>query len=164
MKVLSIDPGLANTGWSIVQPYSPDIYEVVDSGTIKTKKSDDLSKRLTFISDSLSEIADNYNIKYAAAEDIFFTNNITSGIAVAKVIGSFSYAFCKKNILLHTFTPTEIKLCVAGGGKADKKGISLMIKRQIMCTKELKSDHEMDSIACGITFFITLKNDILLNN
>ncbi len=160
--MLSIDPGLANTGWSIVQPVSADKYEAIDFGTISTGKSMSISERLTIISDSLLEIAGRFGISHAAAEDIFFTNNITSGIAVAKVIGSFSYALSKSNISLNLFTPTEIKLCVAGGGKADKKAMKLMVRRQVVYAREPKNDHEVDSMACAITFFVTLKNEMLL--
>ena len=162
MRILSIDPGLANTGWSIVQPFSADKYEVVDSGTIVTAKNLDITERLMRISDALLDTAIKYEAAHAAAEDIFFTNNITSGISVAKVIGSFSYAFSKNGISLNLFTPTEIKLCVTGGGKSDKKAVKLMVMRQVVSPKELKTDHEIDSIACAITFFVMLKKEMLL--
>ena len=48
MRVLGIDPGLANTGWSIVES-DGNRYSVIDYGVIKTSPSNDLTPRIAEI-------------------------------------------------------------------------------------------------------------------
>ena len=69
--ILGIDPGLANTGWSVVEGE-----KLVDYGCIET--SDKLNKieRLGMISDSLEKIIEDYKIKTMALENLFFAKNV----------------------------------------------------------------------------------------
>ena len=162
MKVLGIDPGLANTGWSIVEPKDKSKFFVYDKGTIKTKKDLDFSRRLCHIIDTLLEICLKNDIKYVSAEDIFFTKNISSAIEVAKVIGAFEYAFSSRGMKVFLYTPTAIKQAVAGGGKADKKMIEKMVLMQLSNPVRMFCDHECDSIAAAITFLIEIKSALIM--
>lgn len=165
MKVLGIDPGLANTGWSIVELAQGCKFKICDVGIIKTDKKDDFSSRLSLITNSLVSIAEANNIKHASAEDIFFTKNISSAIEVAKVIGSFSYALKQKGVELYFYTPTRIKQMITGGGKADKKAIQKMVDVQLVDKSfRVKTDHEYDSVAAAMTFFFELKSAMLENS
>ena len=113
MRVLGIDPGLANTGWSIVES-DGNRYSVIDYGVIKTSPSNDLTPRIAEIVSSILQIVQKYNPKGYGAEDIFFVKNISSGISVAKVIGALSYALNNTGIDVRLFTPTEIKKAIVG--------------------------------------------------
>lgn len=164
MKVLGIDPGLANTGWSIIEPCGASKFSVCEFGIIKTDKKQDFSTRLCKIVDTLVDVAQSNKIKYVSAEDIFFTKNISSAMEVAKVIGAFSYAFVSKGLRVYLYTPTNIKQAVTGGGKADKKFIEKMVKMQLVNPPVIKTDHECDSIAAAMTFLLDIKSSLLLNS
>ena len=164
-KILGIDPGLANTGWSVIEVSAGPRFKALEFGTIKTKKDESLIKRITHIADNLIEIARTYKVDFASAEDIFFTNNITSGIQVAKVIGSVCYALLKElEIEVKLFTPTQIKSCISGAGNGDKKQVIKTVLVQVDCDKKIKTDHEADSIAAAVTLFYFMRSEAILNS
>ncbi|MDD6956890.1 MAG: crossover junction endodeoxyribonuclease RuvC [Sphaerochaetaceae bacterium] len=154
MRVLGIDPGLANTGWSIVES-DGNRYSVIDYGVIKTSPSNDLTPRIAEIVSSILQIVQKYNPKGCGAEDIFFVKNISSGISVAKVIGALSYALNNTGIDVRLFTPTEIKKAIVGVGGADKEQIRKMVMLTTGMKDKIKSDHAADSVAGAITYCAT---------
>ena len=154
MRVLGIDPGLANTGWSIVES-DGNRYSVIDYGVIKTSPSNDLTPRIAEIVSSILQIVQKYNPKGCGAEDIFFVKNISSGIIVAKVIGALSYALNNTGIDVRLFTPTEIKKAIVGVGGADKEQIRKMVMLTTGMKDKIKSDHAADSVAGAITYCAT---------
>lgn len=156
MRVLGIDPGLANTGWSIVD-YSNGKFEVKDYGTIKTKSENSEKDRIVEIVSFLKEKAISEHCDGCGAEDIFFVKNISSGISVAKVIGAFMYALSLQNVDVCLFTPTEIKKAIVGIGGADKEQIRRMVMIQTGMGEKIKSDHAADSVAAAITYITTYK-------
>ena len=154
MRVLGIDPGLANTGWSIVES-DGNRYSVIDYGVIKTSPSNDLTPRIAEIVSSILQIVQKYNPKGCGAEDIFFVKNISSGISVAQVIGALSYALNNTGIDVRLFTPTAIKKAIVGVGGADKEQIRKMVMLTTGMKDKIKSDHAADSVAGAITYCAT---------
>ena len=87
MIVLGVDPGLADTGWGVVE-FDGQHYRPVSFGVIKTPAGEDMQRRIYTIAADLGEVAVKYGASVVSMEDIFFTKNITSAIPVAKVIGA----------------------------------------------------------------------------
>lgn len=154
MRILGVDPGLANTGWSVVET-DGNRYSVVEYGVIKTSTEDETVKRISTISSKIVEIAKQFNCTGCGAEDIFFTKNVSSAISVAKVIGAFSVSLFKENIDVCLFTPTEIKKAIVGVGGADKEQIRMMVMVTTGMKDKIKSDHAADSVAAAITYITT---------
>lgn len=154
MRVLGIDPGLANTGWSIVES-DGNKYSVLDYGVIKTSVKQEVTERIVEIVSSIIEIIKKYKPQGCGAEDIFFVKNISSGISVAKVIGALSYALSLEGVDIRLFTPTEIKKAIVGIGGADKEQIRKMVMVTTGMKDKIKSDHAADSVAGAITYFAT---------
>lgn len=151
MRILGVDPGLANTGWSVVdcerQRYRP-----VSFGVITTGSSEPIDRRIFTIASSVKKIASDNGCVFCAMEEIFFSKNISSAISVAKVIGAITFAMGELEIGVRLFTPPQIKQAVVGTGSADKRQIEEMV-RLLMGLKELpKPDHAADSLAAVVTF------------
>ena len=93
MRVLGVDPGLADTGWGVVD-FDGGHYRPVSFGTISTSPKERIQDRIYTIATDLGTLLGKYECSVVAMEDIFFTKNITSAIPVAKVIGAviFPYA------------------------------------------------------------------------
>lgn len=153
MNVLGVDPGLANTGWGVVN-YDGKTYRPVSYGLIQTLASDNQQKRIYTIVEDLATIANKYKIDVVSAEDIFFTKNISSAIPVAKVIGAIIYKFSSLGIKVYLYSPKEIKLGVVGVGNAEKSQVQEMVKRILKLKEIPKPDHAADALAdciCHIT-------------
>ena len=86
MRILGIDPGLAIVGYGIID-CERGISKAVDYGVINTPKGEKLPARLHMIYDGVAALIDKYQPDCMAIEELFFTKNVTTGIAVAEARG-----------------------------------------------------------------------------
>lgn len=80
MVILGIDPGLANTGWGIVEERRGEV-RCRAYGCIETSSGSDLAARLRRIADELTAVVDRYRPQEAAVEGIYFGANVRSAIS-----------------------------------------------------------------------------------
>ena len=151
MLVLGIDPGIANTGWGIVE-FTGQRFQPVCYGVINTSPDDILSKRIAVIAESVGRIIEKYDVKHLSMEDIFFAKNEVSAIGVAKVIGAVSYAAYRLGIPVTMFTPLQIKIAITGYGKAEKKQVQEMCRILLKLDKIPRPDHAADALAAAVCF------------
>jgi crossover junction endodeoxyribonuclease RuvC len=148
-RILGIDPGLACTGWGILDNYSGSIL-YIDHGVIETKAGLPRAQRLFFILQSVRSIIDKYRPSQAAIETLYFGKNVTSAIPVAEARGVISAAIAEKGIPLHELTPNAIKLGVAGHAGADKKQVQEMVRIILSLDEIPKPDHAADALGAAI--------------
>ena len=154
MRILSIDPGYAILGFSIIDAdIEKKSAEIIVYGTITTEISE-FEKRLVEIGDSFIALCEKYNPDEIAIERLFFIRNITTALHVSEIKGVLIYFSEKMKIPIYNYTPLEIKLSVASYGKASKKQIQNMVKQFFNLEKSPKSDDAADAIACGITHLV----------
>ena len=151
MLVLGIDPGIANTGWGIVD-FSGQRFQPVCYGVINTDTDDRLDHRIAVIAESVSQIAQKHDVKQISMEDIFFAKNEVSAIGVAKVIVAICYAAYKLEIPVTMFTPMQIKIAITGYGKAEKKQVQEMCRILLKLDKIPRPDHAADALAAAVCF------------
>lgn len=149
MRILGIDPGLANTGWGVID-VQHQRYQPISYGTISTKTTQTKENRIFTIASRVGELAITHNVTIVSIEDIFFAQNVTSAITVAKVIGAIIQQIHLLNLEIVVFTPLQIKMAVTGFGRADKKQVQEMVKLLLKLDKIPKPDHAADSLAVAI--------------
>jgi crossover junction endodeoxyribonuclease RuvC len=149
MIVLGLDPGVATTGYGVLR-YLGSKFHLIDYGTIKTLPKTPFSTRLKEISDQLSSIIQKYSPETIAIEELFFTNNAKTAIAVAQARGVLILTSEQHNIKTHGYTPPQIKLSVCGYGKAEKKQVQYMVKKILNMTEIPKPDDAADALAIAI--------------
>ena len=74
MIVLGLDPGVATTGYGIVEQIGSKL-NLITYGTIKTAPTTPFSKRLNEISIFCSDLIRQFTPDSIAVEELFFTNN-----------------------------------------------------------------------------------------
>jgi len=148
-RILGIDPGLAGTGWGVLEDGKKGIV-YIDHGTITTKADCPRAERLFFILQSIRLIIEKFAPGEAAIETLYFGRNVTSAIPVAEARGVISAAIAEKGIPLLELTPNAIKLGVAGHAGADKKQVQQMVKIILGLEKAPKPDHAADALAAAI--------------
>lgn len=153
MIILGVDPGLANTGWGVVE-YNNQRYQPVSFGVIKTTTEFSLVDRIYSIASRIGEIADTYHVDAVSIEDIFFAQNISSSISVAKVIGAVTQEMKRRGLDVQYFTPLQIKMAITGVGRADKNQIQQMVMLLLKLSKPPKTDHAADALADCITYAV----------
>ena len=150
MVVLGIDPGLATLGWGVLKS-DRGRFETVDYGVVLTPKEESLPVRLAMLEEGVNELIDKYHPDEIALEELFFNNNITTGIHVAQARGVILLTCVKKCGRLYEYTPLQIKQALTGYGRADKKQMQIMVKTLLRLDNIPKPDDAADALAVALT-------------
>ena len=150
MVILGIDPGLATMGYGVLETKGRD-FVCLDYGVVLTPKEDTLPQRLAKVEQGVKDLIETYKPDEIAIEELFFTKNITNGIAVAEARGVILLT-CLKTIgdNVYEYTPNQIKQAVTGYGRADKIQVQRMVKMILHEENLPKLDDTTDSMAMAI--------------
>ena len=152
---LGIDPGTATTGYGLVRLERNGELVAVHYGVILTPKDESASARLEMIYDELTDLLKEYKPETAAVEKLFFSRNVTTGIAVGQARGVVMLALQKAGIETFEYTPKEVKNAVAGYGGADKRQVQEMVRALLQLDSIPKPDDAADALAVAITHLNT---------
>ncbi|MEG1593760.1 MAG: crossover junction endodeoxyribonuclease RuvC, partial [Oscillibacter sp.] len=108
MRILGIDPGIATIGFGLVDADRAH-QQMIQYGAITTPAGLPLSRRLYQIGQDMEELIGQLRPDVISIEELFFNNNITTGIAVAHGRGVILYAAEKCGIPLFEYTPSQVK-------------------------------------------------------
>ena len=150
MIVLGIDPGLATMGWGVLNS-ERGRYETVDYGVVLTPKDETLPVRLAMLEEGVNKLVAKYKPEEIALEELFFNNNITTGINVAQARGVILLTCVKNCGRLYEYTPLQIKQALTGYGRADKKQMQIMVKTLLRLDTIPKPDDAADVLAVALT-------------
>ena len=121
MIILGIDPGIATLGYGVIEKDKNGNCRAIDYGVVVTPKDESLPVRLAMLEDGVGKILDAFQPDEIAVEELFFSKNITTGIAVAQARGVALLACVKRCGKLYEYTPMQIKQALTGYGRADKQ-------------------------------------------
>lgn len=150
MIVLGIDPGLATMGWGVLKSECGR-FETIDYGVVLTPKTETLPVRLAMLEEGVKKLVDKYTPDEIALEELFFNNNITTGINVAQARGVILLTCVKNCGRLYEYTPLQIKQALTGYGRAEKKQIQIMVKTLLRLDGIPKPDDAADALAVALT-------------
>ena len=149
MIVLGIDPGLANTGWGVIETRGS-LVRARAYGCIHTEADEPLHERLGRICNELSEAIGRYEPASVAIEDIFFGQNTRSAILTAHARGAALVACSQCGVEVASYTPMQIKQAVVGTGAADKRQVTYMVRNVLALDHDPKPDHCADALAAAV--------------
>lgn len=150
MIILGIDPGLATMGFGVVKKDERGIFSALDYGVVTTPKEEALPVRLALLERGVNAVIDKYRPDEIAFEELFFTKNVTTGIAVAQARGVTLLACVKKCPALYEYTPMQIKQAVTGYGKADKKQMQEVVTALLRLKSTPRPDDAADALAVAL--------------
>ena len=113
----------------------------------KDKKEED---RLYEIFKDLNELINQWNPTAAAVEKFFFYRSSTT-ISVVQARGVIMMVLASKKIHVSEYSPAQIKLTIAGSGKASKKDILDAVMYDLDLNKPPKPDDSADALAIALT-------------
>ena len=149
MIILGIDPGVATIGFGLVRA-ERNRNQLLRYGVITTPPGIPLSNRLLQISNAMEELIHAFHPDEMAVEELFFTKNITTGIAVAHGRGVILLAAEKLGVPVFEYTPMQVKQAVVGYGKAEKRQVMLMTQRLLHMKEIPRPDDAADALALAI--------------
>lgn len=136
MIILGVDPGTATTGYGVIKipddilgrEYEYGI-ELITYGNINTSKDRLMQDRLQMIYSQLSSVIEKYQPDQIACEMLFFGANSRTAIMVGQARGVILLAAAQHRIPFQDYTGLQVKLMVAGGGRADKKEVQEAVRK-----------------------------------
>ena len=149
MRILGIDPGVATIGFGVIEADRAKV-QLLRYGVITTPAGLPLSVRLRQISEDMVELLGQFKPEEMAVEELFFSKNITTGIAVAHGRGVILYAAERCGVPLYEYTPSQVKLSVTGYGKAEKRQVMDMTRRLLKLNAIPRPDDAADALALAI--------------
>ena len=152
---LGIDPGTATTGYGLVRLLPEGELVAVSFGIISTPKDATPSARLEMLYNDLRKLLKQHKPDTSAVEKLFFSRNVTTGIAVGQARGVVLLALQQAGIEIFEYTPKEVKQAVAGYGSAEKRQVQEMVRALLQLDSIPKSDDAADALAIAITHLNT---------
>ena len=150
MVILGIDPGLATLGYGVIETQG-DRRHMIQFGTVTTPAGVAMPYRLRAIAQGVRQLMDVYQPDEVAFEELFFSKNITTGMAVSMARGVALATVVERTDNLYEYTPMQIKQAVTGYGGADKHQVQLMVKMRLGMQDIARPDDAADALAVALT-------------
>ena len=155
MIILGIDPGIATLGYGVVDKDRNGNCRAIDYGVVLTPKEETLPVRLAILEEGVNRVIDRFSPEEIAMEELFFSKNITTGIAVAHARGVTMLACVKKCGRLYEYTPMQIKQALTVYGRADKKQIQQVVTSLLRLKSVPRPDDAADALAIALCHAFT---------
>lgn len=149
MVILGIDPGFAIVGFGVLES-EKGRQRLLQCGAITTPAGLPLPTRLLQIANDMDELLAAFRPDAMAVEELFFTNNVTTGIGVAQARGVILTEAERRGVAIYEYSPSEVKLAVVGYGKAEKRQVMDMTKRLLNLKAVPKPDDAADAVAIAL--------------
>jgi crossover junction endodeoxyribonuclease RuvC len=147
--VMGIDPGLANTGFGVVQVAGQKT-RALDAGVIESPPGSALEQRLATIHAGVRELLAWHEPEALAVEDLYFGKNVRSAMAVGQARGVIMLAAAESGVPCFDYTPQAVKMAVCGAGGADKAQVQHMVGALLSLSTAPSPDHAADALAVAI--------------
>ena len=149
MRILGIDPGYGITGFGIIEAQRNQA-QLVQCGVITTPAGMDFSARLEIIYEDMKKLLEVAKPDAVAIEELFFGQNVTTGIGVAQSRGVILLAIRQAGLEVTSYKPSQIKQALVGYGNATKRQMQDMTKRLLHLQQAPKPDDAADAIAIAL--------------
>jgi len=147
--VLGIDPGLANTGYGVVERRGGRLL-ALDGGVIETRAGVAQERRLTDIHAGVDALLSEHRPDAVALEELYFGQNVRTAFAVGQARGVVMLAAGQHGVPCAGYTPQQVKGAVCGSGRAGKDQVARMVKTLLGLLEEPRPDHAADALAVAV--------------
>jgi crossover junction endodeoxyribonuclease RuvC len=147
--VLGIDPGLANTGYGVVERRGSRLL-ALDGGVITTRAEIAAELRLAEIHAAVDALLEEHAPSAVALEQLYFGQNVRTAFAVGQARGVVLLAAGQRGLPCASYTPQQVKGAVCGSGRAQKDQVARMVQALLGLEEEPRPDHAADALAVAI--------------
>ena len=149
MRILGIDPGYGTTGFALIEGERGQL-SLLRCGAITTQPNTHISARLEMIYEDMRQLLEVCKPDCVAIEELFFGQNVTTGIGVAQSRGVILLAIRQAGLQVYPYKPMQVKQSVVGYGNATKHQVQHMTRRILRLEKMPKPDDAADAIAIAL--------------
>lgn len=150
IKIVGIDPGLAETGVGIVCGSGMKVTSFA-YGVITTEKRLPVEQRLECIFSRITEVLEQHRPEQMVVEAVFsLARNPRSGITLAKAAGVILLAGSRAGIPVMEIPVREAKQVLTGNGQSSKSQLELAVRHNLGHTAPIRPDHGSDALALAL--------------
>ena len=149
MRILGIDPGYGIIGFGLVEA-NRNHFQLLRCGAITTPAGMDFSARLEIIYEDMRQLLEVAKPDVVAIEELFFGQNVTTGIGVAQSRGVILLAIRQAGLEVYSYKPMQVKQSVVGYGNSTKHQVQDMTRRLLHLDAMPKPDDAADAIAIAL--------------
>ena len=150
LRVLGIDPGIATCGYGVLERCGvAGTVRVVAYGAVRPKGPGD-PRRLAALYEAIRTLLQRHTPDAAAVERLYHTRNVSTATSVGQARGVVLLALAQAGLEVGEYTPTEVKLAVAGYGGAEKAQMQAMVAAQLHLADPPRPDDAADALGVGL--------------
>jgi crossover junction endodeoxyribonuclease RuvC len=155
MRVIGIDPGNAVTGFGVVER-SSELHHIA-AGTIRGGLRRG-PQRLAAIYERIIEVIDEHAPDAMSLERSFAALNVRSAFTLGEARAIAMLAAAHRGLELFEYNPTDVKLSIAGYGRAGKDQVKDMVRRTLGLDANLQlADDAADALAIALCHLFRAK-------
>ena len=148
MRIAGFDPGLARTGWGIIESDGLRLTHVAN-GIIATKAAMPLSERLAQIHRAIAALLLQYAPAAVAVEQAFVAKDPLAALKLGHARAMPLLCAAEAGLPVAEYAPNHIKKSVVGVGHADKSQVQAMV-RHLLPRAQFEAADAADALACAI--------------
>ena len=151
MRVLGVDPGMADTGWAVLERRDGENGQRLESsGLIRTSPPQALPERLNNLHREVAELLARCKPEAMAIEEMFFVQIAHTVRATLQARGVILLAAAQAKVPVFEYNPRQVKSALTGSGSAQKAQMQKMVQRTLGLAEELRPDDVADAAAIGL--------------
>ena len=133
--ILGIDPGTRIMGYGLLQVKGKEV-KMLAMGVIDMHKCADIYLKLGRIYERVINVINSFHPDELAIEAPFCGKNVQSMLKLGRAQGVVIAAAISRQIPVHEYAPTKIKMTITGNGNASKEQVASVIKRMLRIPQE----------------------------
>jgi crossover junction endodeoxyribonuclease RuvC len=148
--VLGVDPGLTRCGLGVVRGPA-DRPSVVTQRCVRTSPDTPLELRLLEVHDAIVALVEEHRPDAVAVERVLFSSNVRTAMATGQAAGVALLAAARAGVAVAAYSPSDVKLTVAGAGDADKDAVARLVAAQLRLAELPRPADVADALAVALT-------------
>jgi crossover junction endodeoxyribonuclease RuvC len=153
MRVLGVDPAAAGaTGYGIVDSDGRNC-QMLHYGALRValaRQKESSGAALQEIHALMCRLIEEFAPTALAIESVFTALNMRTALRLAEVRGVVLLAASQHEVPVHSYSPREVKACVAGYGHADKRQMQLMVRALLSMAETPEPADAADALAVAL--------------
>jgi crossover junction endodeoxyribonuclease RuvC len=147
---MGIDPGLAATGYGIIES-SGRTPSLVEAGVIRSRSQDPLERRLLDLFTGATEVIAEFAPATVVIEELYstYTHPLTA-ILMGHARGVIYIAAAARGIPVVSYASTRVKNSLTGHGRASKEQVQKMVQRAFCLRQAPEPPDVADALAVAL--------------
>src|SRR5271168_4082907 len=152
-RVLGVDPAAVGpTGYGVIESDGRGC-RLLHYGALRItakRQQESLGAGLQEVHALLCKLIEEYSPHALAVEGIFSALNVRTALRLAEVRGVVLLAAAQHQVMVHSYSPREVKASVAGYGNADKRQMQVMVRAWLQMTEIPEPADAADALAVAL--------------